>query len=79
MSRFLKLTNVVLNTNQIHKILIQPNKYYIMTKKMDGFDFKIAGSGYGSISSNDRCEINVCEKENPTDYKIISDWISKIN
>lgn len=33
MSRFLRLTNFLLNTNDIHQIVIQPNKYYIMIKK----------------------------------------------
>ncbi len=35
MSKFLKLTNFVLNTNDIHKIIIQPNKYciHIASKK----------------------------------------------
>lgn len=78
MSRFIRLTHTVLNTNAIHKIIIEPTKYYIITKKMDGFSWRFAGSGMGSISSNDRCEITVCEKEHPNDYKIISDWISKL-
>ena len=40
MSKFIKLTNFLLNTNDIHKIVIQPNKYcfHIMTKKMEGFN-----------------------------------------
>ena len=41
MSKFLKFTNFLLNTNDIHKIVIQPNKYcfHIVTKKMDGFNW----------------------------------------
>lgn len=50
MSRFIKLTNIVVNTNAIHKIIIEPTKYYIITKKMDGFSWRFAGSGMGSIS-----------------------------
>lgn len=29
MSKFLKLTNFILNTNDIHRIVIHPNKYLI--------------------------------------------------
>jgi len=29
MSKFIKLTNILFNTNDIHKIVIQPNKYLI--------------------------------------------------
>lgn len=78
MSKFLKFTNFILNTNDIHKIVIKPNKYYIhiMTKKMDGFNWGIGGFGLGNISSyND--EIEICETKYPTDYKILSDWIDK--
>lgn len=78
MSRFIKLTDCILNTNAIHKIIIQPNTYYIITKKIDGFEWKFAGSGIGSMSSNDKCEFTIREKEHPIDYKIVSDWISKL-
>lgn len=78
MSRFIRLTNFLLNTNDIHKIIIQPNKYYIMSKKLDGFNWSIAGSGIGWIHSS-TSEIVVCETKDPIDYKIVSDWISKID
>jgi hypothetical protein len=79
MSKFLKLTNFLLNTNDIYKIVIQPNKYhiYIAGKKMEGLYWMVGGViGFGSISSH-TSEIEVCEKENSTDYKIVSDWIEK--
>ncbi len=72
MSKFLKLSNFLVNTNDIHKIVIKPNKYiiHITSKKIFGF---IPGfiSSYTS-------EVEVCEKKHSNDYKIISDWISKI-
>jgi hypothetical protein len=77
MSRFLRLTNFLLNTNDIHQIVIQPNKYYIMVKKIDGFNWSIAGFGMGWIHSSPS-HIEVCETKQPVDYKIVSDWISKI-
>lgn len=64
MSRFIKFTNFLLNTNDIHKILITPNKYFIQIagKKKDGFLTET---------------IEVCEKNHSIDYKILSNWIQK--
>ena len=78
MSKFLKLTNFLLNTNDIHKIVIKPNKYYfhIVSKKMDGFNWGIGGFGLGNISSY-TYEFEVCETNHSTDYKIVTDWIDK--
>jgi hypothetical protein len=78
MSKFIKLTNLLLNTNDIHRIVIQPNKYYIhiVNKKIDGFYWSIGSFGLGNISSY-ISEIEVCETKHSTDYKIVSDWISK--
>ncbi len=75
MSKFIKLTNFLLNTNDIHKIVIQPNKYcfHIMTKKMEGFN---RGFGLVYISSH-AYEFEVCETKHKTDYKIVTDWINK--
>ena len=78
MWKFIKLTNFLLNANDIHKIVIQPNKYYIhiVSKKMDGFSWGIGGFSLGNISSY-TSEIEVCETKHSTDYKIVTDWISK--
>ena len=78
MSKFLKLTNFLLNINDIHKILITPNKYYIQIvgKKLDGFSWNFCGFGIGDISSHTSV-IEVCETKHSTDYKIVSDWIQK--
>ena len=78
MSKFLKLTNVLLNTNDIHRIVKYPNKYciHIVSKKMDGFSWGIGGFGLGNISSY-TSEIEVCETNHSTDYKIVTDWIDK--
>lgn len=76
MSKFIKLTNFLLNTNDIHKIVIQPNKYYIhiVGKKIDGFNWGIGW--FGNISSYTSV-IEVCETKHLIDYKIVSVWISK--
>jgi hypothetical protein len=79
MSRFIKLTNFILNANNIHKISIKPNKYYIyiINNKFDGFSWRFAGSGIGSISTSHDEMIEICEINHSLDYKILSDWISK--
>jgi hypothetical protein len=78
MSKFIKLTNFLLNTNDIHKIVIQPNKYYIhiVGKNIDGFNWTIAWFGLGNISSY-TSEIEVCKTKHLIDYNIVSDWIHK--
>ena len=76
MSKFIKLTNLVININYIHSIVIKPNKYYIniMSNKIDGSNFSVAGSGFGNISSHNY-EIEVCETKHSSNYKIVSDFI----
>ena len=78
MTRFLKFTNFLLNTNDIHKIAIHPNKYciHIVSKKIEGFNWGVGGFGLGNISSY-TYEIEVCKTNHSTDYKILSDWIDK--
>jgi len=53
MSKFLKLTSFLLNVNDIHKIVIHPNKYYIhiVSKKINGSNVNIYHFGMGTISS----------------------------
>jgi hypothetical protein len=78
MSKFLKLTNLIININYIHSIFIKPNKYYIhvVSNKFDGSNWSVAGFGIGTISSQNY-EIEVCETKHSSDYKIVSDWIDK--
>jgi hypothetical protein len=68
MSRFINLTSTIINTARISQILIKPNQYQInlITNKFEG-------SMYFVNSSME--EITVCKKENPQDYKSVSDWI----
>jgi hypothetical protein len=78
MSKFIKFTNFLLHTNDIHKIVILPNKYriHIISKHISGFYWGISIFGFGSISSY-ISEIEVCGTNHSTDYKILSDWIDK--
>jgi hypothetical protein len=63
MARFIKLTNMLINTNSINTILIQPNKYCI----------EIISKRFGYLNIND--EIEVCKIIHPENYKIITEWI----
>ena len=79
MSRFIRLTSLLLNTNDIHKIVINANKYdiHITTKEITGNSWIISAMfGMGSISTNNY-KIEVCQTKDPDDYKILSEWINK--
>jgi hypothetical protein len=77
MSKFIKLTNLIININYIQSIIIKPNKYYILvaSNKFNGSKWSCAGFGIGTISSYNS-EIEVCETQHSIDYKIVSDWIN---
>ena len=79
MTKFLKLTNFILNANDIYKITIKPNKYFIHLsyKKMDGFLWSVGGFGLGNFSSFTE-DFEVCEIKHSTDYKLVTEWINKI-
>jgi hypothetical protein len=47
-----------------------------VSKKIDGFNWGIGCFGLGNISSY-TSEIEVCEKKHLTDYKLVTQWISK--
>ena len=78
MAKFIKLTNFLVNTNNIYKIDITPNRYniHIITKALSGSGWNMFGFGFGTMSSY-TSEIEVCETKHSTDYKILSDWIDK--
>ena len=68
-----------MNTNDIHKIVIHPNKYFIhiVSKEIYGFSWSLGGGlGIGNIYSH-TCKIEVCETKHKNDYKILTDWIDK--
>ena len=79
MPKFIKLTNFLINANDIHKIGIYPNKYIIQIigRKLDGFNWSIGAFGLGNLSTYSE-ELEICETKHSADYKIVSDWINKI-
>ena len=76
MTRFIKLSNIILNTRHINRILIRHDKFiiYLMNYRFDG----TMVLGIGSFSSEEEDEIKICAKKDPVDYKLVSEWITKI-
>ncbi len=75
MSRFIKLTNFIINTNNISYIQIKPSvfKIKLTVPDIDGLLFM----GSGSISTS-HFHLTVDEKESPNDYQKIKKWIDEI-
>jgi hypothetical protein len=78
MSKFIKLTNMLLNTNTIHKISIMPTKYYIhiLGKYPQGEGLVLFGCGGFNLNSYEE-QVEVCKEKDPVNYQIISDWINR--
>ncbi len=79
MSKFLRLTHYLFNTNDIHKIIIYENKYiiHIVSKQINGSNFGIGGITSGKFST-EMCEIEICSEKHTTDYNLVTNWINKI-
>ena len=76
MVKFIKLTHMIINSTHINKILIKDNKYYIHVLNNNIGGFMLFSSG--SISSQDDV-YEVCPEREPLDYKIVSDWINRLD
>jgi hypothetical protein len=76
MMKFIKLSSHIINTNYIKTIVLKPDKYYInfVHNKIDGV-FIFGGGVIDSIND----ELEICKNKSPEDYKIVSDFISKLN
>ncbi len=76
MNNFIKFSTIILNTSKIKSIEIKQGLYCITltTPKLDGF--MLFTNGYLN-SINEKVEI--CEKQYPEDYKILTEWINKLN
>jgi len=60
MSRFIKLSNMILHIQHVNRILIKPNKYNIyMTDRIDTY----------------QDSIEICATTQPVDYMIVKKWI----
>ncbi len=74
MSRFLKLSKCVINTQLIRYVLIEPAKYEF--KLMSGELKGVWMLGSGSVLT-DNSHVIVCEKDSPDDFKSVSEWIKE--
>jgi len=64
MSRFIKLTDMILNIRHVTRILIKHDKYKIyMGERIDTYDY--------------HDNIEICAKNRPIDYMIVKKWIDK--
>ena len=77
MSRFLRLTYDLINTRHITMINMYKGEYHIKIDKsvensIQGF--VIMGSG---LFTRDNTNIVIKEKEDPDNYKRVSEWIQK--
>ena len=76
MTKFIKLAYRLINPRYIHKIYIYNNSYSISMHKetINGYNWSCFGYGVGTINSTNETLI-VCAIENPSDYKVVSEWI----
>ena len=77
MINFIKLTSVIINSLKINRIDILSNKYciHLIDDKFSGLWLFTSGT----CNSNKDVMIEICKEKNPIDYKILTDWINKIN
>lgn len=68
--KFIRLTNFIINPLQLSMIVVKENKYYIHMMRNKGTI--LFGSGGFECD-----EIEVCKKNNPDEYKTISEWIDQ--
>lgn len=73
MSQFIKLTSLIINKNLISCIYTKQNKYCIFVNVYE----TNALIFWNGVVRTDKIE--VCEKNDPEDYKIISNWIDTID
>jgi hypothetical protein len=71
-SRFLRLTNFLVNVNQIRRIEIHPGAYKIQLIPSELSGFTLVGSGFFQSSVE---SYTVSEKDHINDYKIVTEWI----
>lgn len=74
MTRFLRLTHLIVNTTKIVTIDISPTKYtmYMSNQTMDGWFFVFSGT-VESIHN----KIEICKNKHSTDYQIVKEWIRR--
>ena len=78
MSRFIKLTHIVINSSKIITINNTGAKYYVQTCA-DALPYGFSIFGFGVIdTSNSNTFITICKNEEPIDYQIMEKWINNL-
>lgn len=75
MTKFIKLTDIIINTLHIINIDILPTKYTIFMSNNYLSGLFVLGSG--SIDSLNN-KIDICKNKHPCDYQIMKEWINQI-
>ena len=75
MAKFIKLTNIIINTTKIITIDILPTKYNIIMSTQHFDVTLILGSGGMQTITNN---IEICKNKHPNDYQTIEIWIKQI-
>jgi hypothetical protein len=77
MSRFLKLTNTVINTSKIIKIDRLENSYYINMGSIVNASFFSFIYNFGNINSTE-WNIIIHKEHEPDDFNAVSKWIDQL-
>jgi hypothetical protein len=75
MSKFIRFTNLLVNTANIIKVDILPNKYILSMSSNNISGIFIAGSG-GLLPCNNK--IIICKLNQRYDYLVMENWINQI-
>ena len=73
-TKFLRLSNRIINTSHIEEIKINPDKYTIYLNNKGFTGFMLYSTGF--VDSNDN-NIDVCKKNNLSDYTVVTSWINE--
>ncbi len=75
MTKFIRLTSILINLADIQYIQKTDAKKYIITMRTQSFSgFMLLGSGYFSSNHN---KMTICEKEHTNCYKLMDKWCNE--
>jgi hypothetical protein len=77
MSRFIQLTNILINSSKIIFIQNTGNTYYVKTCG-SGLTSGISIFGFGFIDTSTSYNIEICKNKHPTDYEIMEKWVRNL-
>jgi hypothetical protein len=75
MNKFIRLSNIIINSSHIKNIIIENNSYSININNINLFGYFIFQ--YGSIDSENK-NLFISKEKSPEDYNTISKWIKSL-